>query len=71
MSDSLRPHGLYVARQAPLSMEFSRHEYWSGFPFPSFLLQGIFLTQGSNPRPLPLLPWQTDSLPLHHLGSLS
>ena len=24
-----------VACQAPLSMEFSRHEYWSGLPFPS------------------------------------
>ena len=24
-----------VARQAPLSMGFSRQEYWSGFPFPS------------------------------------
>ena len=35
-----------VARQAPLSMEFSRQEYWSGFPF---LLQGIFPTQGLNP----------------------
>ena len=23
-----------VARQAPLSMGFSRQEYWSGFPFP-------------------------------------
>ena len=23
-----------VARQAPLSMEFSREEYWSGLPFP-------------------------------------
>ena len=23
-----------VAHQAPLSMEFSRQEYWSGFPFP-------------------------------------
>ena len=34
-----------VARQAPLSMEFSRQEYWSGLPFPS---QGIFLTQGLN-----------------------
>ena len=34
-----------VARQAPLSMEFSREEYWSGHD----LLQGIFLTQGSNP----------------------
>ena len=24
-----------VARPAPLSMEFSRQEYWSGLPFPS------------------------------------
>ena len=24
-----------VARQAPLSMGFSRQEYWSGFPSPS------------------------------------
>ena len=24
-----------VARQAPLSMGFSRKEYWSGLPFPS------------------------------------
>ena len=34
-----------VARQAPLSMEFSRPEYWSGQPFPS---PGIFPTQGLN-----------------------
>ena len=26
---------LYVARQAPLLMEFSRQEYWGGLPFPS------------------------------------
>ena len=25
----------YIARQAPLSMGFSRQEYWSGLPFPS------------------------------------
>ena len=25
----------YIARQAPLSMEFFRQEYWSGLPFPS------------------------------------
>ena len=24
-----------VAQHAPLSMEFSRQEYWSGLPFPS------------------------------------
>ena len=28
------PHGLYVAYQSPLSMGFSRQEYWSGLPFP-------------------------------------
>ena len=34
MSDSLRPPWT-VAHQAPLSMEFFRHEYWNGLPFPS------------------------------------
>ena len=34
-----------VAHQAPLSMEFSRQEYWRGCH--SFF-QGIFLTQGLN-----------------------
>ena len=36
-----------VAYQAPLSMGFSRQEYWSGVPLRK-LLQEIFLTQGSN-----------------------
>ena len=35
-----------------------------------FLLQGIFLIQGSNPYLLCLLHWQADSLPSCHLGSL-
>ena len=34
-----------VACQAPLSMEFSRQEYWSGLPFPSL---GDLPHQGSN-----------------------
>ena len=39
-SVSLSPVQLFatpwtVARQAPLSMEFSRQEYWSGLPFAS------------------------------------
>ena len=34
-----------VAHQAPLSREFCRQEYWSGC---FSLLQGMFLTQGSN-----------------------
>ena len=33
MSDSVIPWT--VARQAPLSMEFSRQEVWSGLPFPT------------------------------------
>ena len=41
-----------VARQDLLSLRFPRQEYWSGF---QFFLQGIFLTQGSNPG---LLHWQ-------------
>ena len=35
-----------VAHQAPLSMGFSRQEYWGGLPFPS---PGDFPTQGLNP----------------------
>ena len=50
-----------VACQAPLSMEFSRQEYWSGLPFPA---QGDLPTQGLNPRLLCLLHWQVGSLPL-------
>ena len=37
-----------VARQAPLSMDFSRQEYWSGLPFP--FSRGIFPTQKLNPH---------------------
>ena len=42
-----------VAHQAPLSMEFSRQEYWSGLPFP---------TPGDLPNPVikPVSPALTD-----------
>ena len=53
-----------VAHLAPLSMEFSRQEYWRGLPFPS-------------PRHLPdpgIKPmssaWQVDSLPHGWKGGL-
>ena len=46
-----------VAQQAPLSMEFSRQEYWSEEPFPS---PGDLPHPGSKPRSPAL---QTDSLP--------
>jgi len=55
-----------VAQQAPLSVEFSRQEYWSGLPFPT---QGIFPSQGANSHLLHLLHWQAGFLPLRHLGS--
>ena len=42
VSDSAAPQT--VARQASLSMEFSRQEHWKM----GVLLQGIFLTQESN-----------------------
>ena len=45
-----------VAHQIPLSMEFSRQEYWSGLPFPS-------------PRDLPDPGIQPCLLCCRHLGS--
>ena len=50
-----------VACQAPLSMGFSRQEYWSGLPCS---LPGDLPDQGSNPHLLCLLHWQAGSLPL-------
>ena len=55
-SDSLQPHGLHAAHQAPLSGGFSRKEYWSGLPC---LLPGDLPNPGIEPRSLPL---QVDSL---------
>ena len=46
-----------VACQAPLSMGFSKQEYWSGVPFPS---PGHLPNPGMEPRSPPL---QADSLP--------
>ena len=38
-----------VAYQAPLSMEFSRQEYWSGLPFPSpKFLVACFIQEGKD-----------------------
>ena len=54
-----------VACQAPLSIGFSRQEYWSELPFPS---------PGDLPD-LGIEPWspalQADSLPLSHQGTQS
>ena len=45
------------SQQAPLSMEFSRQEYWSGLPFSS---SGDLPHPGIEPRPPTL---QAESLP--------
>ena len=49
-----------IAHQAPLSLGFSRQEYWSGLPR---LPPGDFPTQGSNAHVVCLLHWQAGSLP--------
>ena len=51
-----------VARQAPLSISPGKN---TGVGCHA-LLQGIFLTQGSNRNLLCLLHWQVDSLLLNH-----
>ena len=52
-----------LAHQAPLSMGFSRQEYWSGLAFPP---PGNF----PNPRVKPMSPaLQVDFLPVSHLGN--
>ena len=62
VSASLWPHGLYVACQTPLSMKFSRPEYWSGYLFPS---PGDLPDPGIEPGSTAL---QADSLPAEPPG---
>ena len=57
-----------VAHQAPLSIEFSRQEYWSGLPFPS---PRDLPEAGIEPACLIFLPWQAHSLPLVLYSGLS
>ena len=56
-----------VAHQAPLSMEFSRQEYWSGLPFPT---PGVFPDPGIEHTSLvsPVLVGRFFTT--EHLGSL-
>ena len=54
-----------VARQAPLSMEFPRQEYWRGLPFPP---PAILPSPGIKPES-PVSPaLQADSLPAEPSG---
>ena len=56
---------LFLVVQTPLSMEFSRQEYWRGLLFPS---PGNLSDPGIKSRSP---DWQVDSLPLIQLGSPS
>ena len=55
-----------VAHQAPLSMEFSRQEYWSGLPFHS---PGNLPNPGIEPESPASPALQVDSLLLSHQES--
>ena len=55
-----------VAHQAPLSMGFSRQEYWSGLPFPS---PEDLPNPGIKPVSHVSPALQADSLPLSHEGN--
>ena len=61
-SNSLLPQGLWPTRLV-CPWDFPVKNTGTGC---HFLLQGIFLTQGSNPCLLCLLNWQADSLPPSH-----
>ena len=52
-----------VAHQAPLSLGFSRQEYWSGLPFPS---PGDVPDPGIEPRSLALEADALTSEPLEN-----
>ena len=56
-----------IASQAPLSMGFSRQEYWSGLPCP---LPGDLPHPGIKPTSPASLAFQADSLPTEPPGKL-
>ena len=64
---------MYYSCQAPLSMEFSRQEYWSGLPCPSpgdLPDSGIEPTTAASPvlqeDSLVLSPWRIPSIQLNN-----
>ena len=58
----------YITCQAPMSMEFSRQEYWSGMPFPP---PGDLSNQGTELMS-PVSPAsQADYLPAESSGKCS
>ena len=66
MSDSVTPWT--AVHQAPLSVGFSRQEYWSGLPFP---FPEDLPVLGNESTSLVSLALAGDSSPLNHLRSPS
>ena len=63
ISDSAHPRT--AARQAPLSMGFSKQESWSGLPFSA---SGDLPNPGTGPASVSSPALQVDFLPLRHWG---
>ena len=61
----MQPFGLWPVCQAPLSMGFSRQEYWGGLPFP---FPGDLPNPGIKLASPVSLALQTDSLPTEPPG---
>ena len=64
-SDRLRATRWTVAHQAPLSMQFSRQQYWSGLPCPP---PGDLPHRGIEPVSPAAPALQQDSLPAEPRG---
>ena len=56
-----------VVHQSPLSLGFSRQEYWNGVPF---LPPGDLPNPGIKPMSPAFPALKADSLPLSHLGRM-
>ena len=65
VSDSVTPWT--GACQVPLSLGFSRQEYWNRLPFPPL---GDLPDAGVKPASPMSLHWQVDSLPMHTMAVL-
>ena len=64
VSNQLFASSELIVHQGPLSMEFSRQEYWNGLPFPSLR----DLTDPGIELVSLILHWQARSLPAELLG---
>ena len=57
------PSHITIARQAPLSVGFSRQEYWSGLPFPSACINSVAQSCPTLCNPMDC---RMPGFPVHH-----